>query len=208
MQTLLPSHSNLFRRVWVGLIPWAIQLLYLPLNRLQSGGVAPALPVDALIPLSPLWVIPYVLTLVTWIIIPIWAALKLDDAAYRAFILAELICVVTGITTFFLYPTYIIRPELPSTEGSLALVARLYASDQAYNALPSGHAYLSGLYMLVLSRFCPRWRALWIAAYAIILLSTLFTRQHYVLDLLAGFALALAAYCIAFLAVKTRLPQA
>lgn len=194
--TNTPSKFSLTQRILLGLLPWAIQLLYLPLNRLQSGGIAPALPIDALIPLHPIWVIPYMATLLTWIIIPLWAVFKFDNRNYRAFIVAELICVVTGISIFFLFPTYVTRPEITQTSGSMSLIAWLYQSDQAYNALPSGHAYLSGLFMLILSRLYPRQRIIWVAAYVTILLSTLFTRQHYILDLVAGFALAVAAFYV------------
>ncbi len=190
------SKNQLTRRILLGLLPWAIQLLYLPLNRLQSGGIAPALPIDALIPLRPLWVIPYMATLITWIIIPLWAVFKFDDCNYRALIIAELICVVTGISVFFFFPTYVIRPEITHASGSMSLIAWLYQSDQAYNALPSGHAYISGLFMLILSRLYPRQRLIWITAYITILLSTLFTRQHYILDLVAGFALSFAAFYV------------
>lgn len=190
------SQNKIFRRILLGLLPWVIQLLYLPLNRLQSGGIAPALPIDALIPLRPLWVIPYMATLLTWIIIPLWAVFKFDDRSYRALIIAELICVIAGISVFFFFPTYVVRPEITQASGSMSLIAWLYQSDQAYNALPSGHAYLSGLFMLILSRLYPRHRPIWIAAYITILLSTLFTRQHYILDLIAGFALSLAAFYV------------
>lgn len=183
-------------RFALGLLPWLVQLLYLPLNRLQSGGIAPALPIDSIFPLRPWWTVPYMLTLVLWGLAPLWAAFAMPDPLYRAFLTSLSTVIVIGILCFFFFPTYVVRPTISPDDPAMAPIRFLYNSDNVYNALPSGHAYITALLTLYWSRWKPRLRPVWWAILLIVLLSTLFTRQHYVLDLVAGLALAGLGYVL------------
>jgi membrane-associated phospholipid phosphatase len=183
-------------RFGLGLLPWLIQALYLPLNRLQSGGIAPALPIDNIFPLRPWWTVPYLLTLVMWGLAPLWAAFAMPDRLYRAFLISLSAVIVSGIICFTFFPTYVVRPSISSDNPAMAPIRFLYSADNVYNALPSGHAYITALFALYWSRWKPHLRPLWWAILLIVLLSTLFTRQHYVLDLVAGLALAGGGYAL------------
>jgi membrane-associated phospholipid phosphatase len=63
-----------------------------------------------------------------------------------------------------------------------------------YAALPSGHVYITTLLALFYSRWYPRYKSLWILILVIVSLATLFTGQHYILDVLGGYLVALAGY--------------
>jgi membrane-associated phospholipid phosphatase len=80
----------------------------------------------------------------------------------------------------------------------------IYDSDVEHNCLPSLHVaqvYLAALSCNLVHRGVGKAALAWATLVA---LSTLFTKQHYVLDVVAGFALGLAAY----LAFLHRLPRA
>lgn len=187
MKTLL--HTLRTRIIWL-LIPLGMQLLYFPLNRYSTGGIAPSIPLDAYIPVWPVWVVPYVLTLPWWIGFFLWAAFSMDESLYRPFVIAESLAILCGITTFALFPTYVIRPNVTGTGLTWDWLKMLYASDNVYNALPSGHAYVTTIIVIFWWRWKPKLRWLWLSVEAIVLLSTLFTHQHFLLDLGAGVVLA------------------
>jgi membrane-associated phospholipid phosphatase len=63
-----------------------------------------------------------------------------------------------------------------------------------YDAFPSGHVYITTLLVLFLARWYPRHRLLWVLILVIVSFSTLFTGQHYILDVLGGYLTALAGY--------------
>jgi membrane-associated phospholipid phosphatase len=70
----------------------------------------------------------------------------------------------------------------------------LYQADRSYNAAPSGHTFYTLISCFYLSRWQPKYKIVWAVIAGLIILSTLFTRQHYVLDLICGLVLAILAY--------------
>ena len=163
-----------------------VQLFYIPINRFITGGVELSTPLDSRIPLVPIWIIPYVLSLAWWAGCFIWAALEMDAGLYRALVASTLFTMLTAYAFYLLYPTYVIRPVVEGSGWQFDMLRQLYASDRAYNAFPSGHTYTSLLILFYWWIWQPRLRCLWLAIVMVILLSTLFTRQHYLVDLLGG----------------------
>jgi membrane-associated phospholipid phosphatase len=192
----MTARSNLSLRIVLALLTLGGNGLYLITNRLLSGGIAPKLPVDDLIPLWPVWTIPYLLIIPLWIAFLVWSVLGMDDARFRRLISAGLITEYVSIAVFVLYPTYIIRQEVTTVGDPLGLIRYLYSIDETYNALPSMHMSLTVLLVLHFWNWQPRLRPLLAALVPVVILSTLFTRQHYVLDLVAGAALAVGATVI------------
>lgn len=168
--------------------------LYFPINQTVTGGITPDLPLDARIPLWPVWAVPYLLTLPWWIASLAWGALKMDYPLWRRFSLCLGITIAISCSIFILYPTYVIRPEITGQDFFSQLVAWIYGSDQAHNALPSGHTYTTLIIAIFWSRWKPKLKPLWIGIAVLVLLSTLFTRQHYLLDLVAAAVLVAGTY--------------
>jgi membrane-associated phospholipid phosphatase len=172
----------------------AVQSLYFPINRTVEGGSVLGAPIDAFIPLWPIWVVPYLLSLAWWIGCYIWFVWKMDDDLYQAFVISLIAVMLASYVVYIVFPTYVIRPSLQGDDWLTGLVAMLYENDRVNNAFPSGHTYNSVLIALYWSRWYPRRRWLWWAITATILLSTLFTRQHNLLDLIGGIAFAWLGY--------------
>ncbi len=172
----------------------ALQAAYFPINRHVTGGVHLVTPVDHHIPLWPIWTIPYVLSVIWWEVSIAWAALKMDADLYRAFIIAMCTVMLTSYAIYLLYPTYVIRPLLEGDSFAVSLLRFVYGNDRVYNAFPSGHTYTSVLIALFWCRWYPRQRWLWGGIAGVVLLSTLFTRQHNLPDLIGGTLLAWLGY--------------
>jgi membrane-associated phospholipid phosphatase len=180
------------RLLWIA-IGWAIQLIYLPTSSWFTSGVQPKLPID-IFPLWPVWVIPYVLCYPLWIAGFAWAAFKMSDRMFRAFALAFLVTCSVSIVIFFIYPTYVPKAELHGNGPLIFLLRLLHENAGRYNALPSGHIYITALLTFFYSLWYPRYRPLWILALVIVSFSTLFTLQHYILDIVAGLLVAALGY--------------
>jgi signal transduction histidine kinase len=181
-----------------------VQALYFPINRSVRGGLVLATPWDAHIPLWPIWALPYLLGLAWWAGCFVWAARKMDDDLYKAFITSLVAVNLVSYTIYLLYPTYVVRPSLEGDGWPMALMRLIYSQDRAYNAFPSGHTFTTVLIALFWWRWRPRWRWLWAGIAGVILLSTLFTRQHNLPDLVAGVVLAGMGYGLGLYVVGRR----
>lgn len=116
-----------------------------------------------------------------------------SDAAY-GLVLAGLI----GLIIFTLLPTSVERPS-PSAGGATGFAWRLlFSVDTMVNALPSLHVANTCLAAVALASRSRAWRIIVPVWAAMIILSTLTTKQHYAIDVPGG--LLLAAIC--FVAVR------
>lgn len=191
MSSTLKSWSPNSRLAWL-IVLFAVLLLYVPLNRTIRGGVILSLPGDELIPFWPIWAVPYVLSVLWWIAAFIWAAFKMDDIRYKAFVAAALAVMLTAYAVFILYPTYVERPALEGHSWQIELVRAIYNNDRLNNAFPSGHTYATVLITLFWWDWRPKLRWLWVAIAVVVILSTLFTGQHNLLDPIGGIIWACA----------------
>jgi membrane-associated phospholipid phosphatase len=182
------------RLLWIA-IGWAIQLIYLPTSGWFTGGVQPKLPID-IFPLWPVWVIPYVLCYPLWLAGFAWAAFKMSDRMFRALALAFLITCSVSVVIFFIYPTYVPAATLHGNGLFIFLLRFLHEDAGRYNALPSGHIYITALLTFFYSLWYPRYKSLWILILVIVSFSTLFTLQHYILDIVAGLIVAALGYYV------------
>ncbi|MEW5869230.1 MAG: phosphatase PAP2 family protein [Chloroflexota bacterium] len=181
------------RLAWLAVL-FGVQLLYFPINRLMTGGVVLITPLDAWIPIWPVWAVPYLASLAWWEASFCWAARRMDAPRYRAFVAAMLVTMLTSYVFYIVYPTYVIRPEVTCSGWSCDLVRLVYAHDRLYNAFPSGHAYTTLLIAFFWWDWQPRLRWLWVLAAGVVILSTLFTGQHHLPDPLGGLAWACLGY--------------
>lgn len=145
---------------------------------------------DAHIPLSPIWIWPYWLYF-AFLGVTVW--LVRDRR--------ELLELAVGITTvhmlgfafFLLFPSEMPRQALPCDPGGLTcgLVGAMYLLDPGYGVFPSLHVAASAF--LAMFAFRNRSPLRWPVAVSVVLivLSTVFVKQHYVIDLPAGIALGL-----------------
>jgi membrane-associated phospholipid phosphatase len=180
------------RFAWFGLVA-LIQCIYFPTSQATSGGIAPKLAIDV-IPVHPIWVVPYYLTYVVWAFGIYWALYQLDARAFRAVIAGTFLTVTIGVLTFIFFPTYIVLPVIPGTDIFSALLRAIQVAGGTHAALPSAHNYGTMLVSAFASHFFPQKKWFWIAVVATISLSTLFTGQHYILDAVSGLTIGFIGY--------------
>ena len=157
---------------------------------------APALPLDRVLPLVPVWALVYGALYVFLILLPIFVV-RQDEHVRRTVFAYLLIWLTAYLFFFFLYPTAAPRPERVIGEGFAVWGLRaLYSSDPPYNCFPSLHVAHSFVSTLACYRVHRPLGIVAIVCAALVALSTLFTKQHYILDVLAGALLAVIAYAV------------
>jgi len=163
-----------------------IQVIYTPTSLLLKGGIEPKLTIDVF-PLWVVWVIPYVLCYPLWIFGIGWLIWKMDEQLFRTTITGLFFTVSLGISIFILFPTYVVLPELTGTDILSRLLHSIQVAGGDHDALPSSHIYTTVILALFYYEWHPRYKWLWLLIVLIVSLSTLFTRQHYIADVLAGY---------------------
>lgn len=151
---------------------------------------------DDRIPLVPQFSIPYLLFLP--------ALLGTIFYAYIVNVkfgpLGESICIVYlfSYLIYIVYQTHVPRPKIAGNDVYTKLVKWIYTRDKPYNCLPSTHS--SGATILAVYYFSVSSSLGWVAAIIslLIILSTLFVKQHYVPDAVSGVILGLLVSLIVF----------
>lgn len=176
----------------VSLVPF-----YLVIAGRAQGGVVhtPELALDRLLPLTPVWALVYGALYAFLIVLPVFVIQQ--EELIRRTVWAYLSVWTVAYICFILYPTAAPRPDTVAGTGFAAWGLRfLYDADPPYNCFPSlhvAHSFVSGLACWRVHRTLG---LIAISFAALVAISTLFTKQHYVADLLAGILLAFAAYAV------------
>ena len=149
-------------------------------------------PLDDLIPVVGPFVVPYV-SLRPLIYLSAVLFLLFRARIYRSAAVAMTVTLLVSYVFYVLLQTYIDRPTLTGTDVFSQMIRDVYAGDQPYNDFPSLHASLSTIFAIHWWRVDRRIGAPVAIWTALIVLSTVFVKQHYVADMLAGVLLAFLA---------------
>ncbi|MDT8322907.1 MAG: phosphatase PAP2 family protein [Bacteroidota bacterium] len=175
--------------VWVG-------LYYLTgwIGELRGEVFHPAMAVDAHFPFVPqamyAYLLAYVIVLGLYFVRRSAAFL---NRAYLAFITMNLL----AFALFALFPSQGPVRSVPGAEGDMMLTL-MYSLDARWNAFPSLHVanpWLVALLAVRERRLAPVSIVMLFVALGISV-STLLIRQHYLLDVLGGFALAVLVFVV------------
>ena len=199
--------------ILIGILYLILQhCFYLAGHHLSSkiGLTAPFLPKVALddkIPLVSAFIIPYVWSYIYWAMGPM-AVSKCEKEHFADYMAANLVSCVTGMLALALFPTYMDRvsegiytlPEHPTFLDDLRLFwYSLDGSEIGYNLLPSFHCINSTLcYLGVAGRkeIPAGYRGYSLVTTLLIYASTVFVKQHFVLDVVTGIALGAASFFV------------
>jgi membrane-associated phospholipid phosphatase len=156
----------------------------------------PELALDRALPLVPFWALVYGALYAFLILLPIFVV-RQDEQIRRTVFAYLLIWITAYVVFFFVYPTAAPRPARVIGEGFAVWGLRaLYSSDPPYNCFPSLHVAHSFVSALTCYRVHRSLGIFATTCAALVALSTLFTKQHYILDVIAGVFLAYVAYVI------------
>jgi membrane-associated phospholipid phosphatase len=140
-----------------------------------------------------------------FVLLPYALATASDDAARTRGFYAMLVATVIAAAIFVLLPTRVTPGAAPS-DGLIGLAWHgLRLADTAHNAFPSLHVALSAIAGILLWRTR---RMIAVAWPALVVVSTLTTRQHVAWDVAGGFVLAAIAWVLVPKLIRHERPNA
>ena len=163
-------------------------------------------PLDDLIPFCEYFIVPYS----TWFLAlagapVVFAAADREDFLRLCFVMY--VGMTIALITYIVWPTGLqLREELPRENFFCFLVSLIRGADTPYNVCPSIHVSSSvAIALVTLSARCLKGKkhgvlikaavALWML---LICISTVFVKQHSIIDVYWGAGLSLALYLISF----------
>ena len=158
------------------------------------GGV-----IDSKIPFNVWFIIPYCIWYLLIFLIPYYLYKK-DKNIFTKYIISYLFCTVIANIIFIIYPTYVDRPVVSGT-SILELMTRIvfWVDTPAQNCFPSLHCAVSMLFILYMFKCkkCPSYLKVCTFIISIlIMMATLFIKQHVFIDLVSGDILAIITYIL------------
>ena len=164
-----------------------------------------ALAIDAKIPLVEEFIVIYFGCYLFWFGGLFFMACQSSEKFF-AFFARVLVCLVIAFCFFIFMPLVITRPEVVGEDIFSKAVRFLYTIDKPYNLFPSLHCFFNWIIYVQIrgKKEYPLALRLFACIFSLaVFASTLFTRQHFVLDVVAGFLLAE----LSALLLKTPLPR-
>lgn len=154
--------------------------------------------IDTKIPFVPAFFIPYCIWYLMIFIIPYYLYCK-DKDKFIKYTMAYILCSMIGNIVFISYPSTVARPTVTGTDIFSLIAKFIYWIDTPTNCFPSLHCAISMLFILYI---CESKNTNIITKISVciisilIMLSTLFTKQHVIVDFISGGILALIVYLI------------
>ncbi|RSD25443.1 phosphatase PAP2 family protein [Mesobacillus subterraneus] len=189
-------------------IPYLLLLLVMPvlgliykvLNNNPRDAVTLSTDLDGLIPFLPVFILPYIFwyAFILGYLLYFWYK---DTRVYvktlAMIVIGELICFLV----YFFFQTTVPRPQLTGDGIMIDLVAMIYSHDQPYNAFPSIHVLTT--FAIILGNINIRKKHIFHRLFvpvmgSMIIVSTLFVKQHYILDMFGSIFLTAFIYGIVF----------
>jgi membrane-associated phospholipid phosphatase len=149
-------------------------------------------PVDAALPVVPVFVIPYD-SLEPVIYFTLIVFLLFRTRLFQSACLAVITALLVSYGFYFCLQTEVVRPVLTGSDVFTQMIRDVYAGDNPFNDFPSLHTSTSALmaiYWLRADRRVGIVAAVWAA---LVVASTVLIKQHYVADVVSGLALAFGA---------------
>lgn len=202
---LFSNQTPQYRHLWLllfwpiyGLSFWLLERV-VPVTQYYPMYV----PLDDWIPFCEWFIIPYVVWYGYLAAMHIYLLLT-DVPAFRRLMWFQIATYAVAVAVFLLYPTcQELRPAVFPRENLLTrLVAGIYSIDTNTNVCPSLHCVGSAAVAIAAFDAPKLRRGLWrpaIAAMAVLIsISTVFVKQHSVMDVFWGLVLSLAGYLLVY----------
>lgn len=188
---------------WALALVLILALYFIPEQLVVSQYTPTQLPLDDRIPFVPEFAIFYLLWFPCMVGVGLWLLFR-DGDGFRKYMWYLLLAYGLAAACYLLFPNgQDLRPTLTQPDGICErLLAALYAVDTNTNVLPSLHVVGAGGFtaaVLDTKSIRSRWFQVVMCVLAVLIsLSTLFVKQHAVLDVVAGVLLSAVLYLLVY----------
>ncbi|WP_191565504.1 phosphatase PAP2 family protein [Metabacillus idriensis] len=175
-------------------------LLYEYLNEYQQEAVNISTAFDSIIPFTPVFILPYMIWYLYMFGFLIYFWWKSPDVYWKTIIaitIGELVCFII----YFFFQTTVPRPQITGDTILLQLVSVIYNTDEPFNCFPSIHVLTTMIIMLASTHIKGTGK---FQSYItqmtgiLIILSTLFVKQHVIYDVVASVVLSAGLWVVVF----------
>ncbi|MCH1627331.1 phosphatase PAP2 family protein [Ferdinandcohnia quinoae] len=186
-----------------------LAIIYTLLNNRANNAVDISTTFDQAIPFLPIFIIPYIIWYAYIFCYLIYFCFKDTTVFIKSLILitmGELVCFVI----YYFFQTTVPRPTLSGDGFLTMLVQWIYSNDQPYNCFPSIHVLTTFVIMLASINIKNKHILNTISIHVIgslIILSTLFVKQHVIFDMIGSMLLVTFLYGIAFELITFRVSR-
>ena len=145
--------------------------------------------IDSAIPRIPVFAVPYLLFL-PWfwsVMLYVWY----HNRSFRQLAYASIIINLVAVIVYVTFQTYVPRDVVVSDDFFSGILRFIYEHDQAYNGFPSLHSALSAMVATYFVCIKSRWSWVFILIAVLIVMSTLFVKQHFIADAVSGVTLGI-----------------
>lgn len=167
--------------------------------------------IDDKIPFLEIFIIPYLLWFAYVVAACIFMVFKADDMEFLKFALSLVIGMTLFLVISVIYPNALtLRPEYIPDNIFGRLVMGLYGTDTSTNVFPSIHVYNSLAVDIALHKCSALRNHKSVKASSrilciLIILSTMFLKQHSVYDVLGGFVMMIVLYILLYVVDYTKI---
>ncbi len=154
--------------------------------------------IDNLIPFKTYFVYLYMFWYVMLFLVPYILGVK-DDPQFKKYIKSIYICLIIALSIFIIYPTVMERPELIVNNFSDKILSILFAIGTPTKCSPSMHVALSSLFILATTtskKVRKPYKIFVILASIGIIISTMFVKEHYFIDIVTGVLVGTIAWIL------------
>ena len=183
------------RELWLVFttIVWTVPYFYI--NKFSVGRTEMGLNtyLDSVIPALPFTVLIYISIFIV-VFMPYF--IVKNKERFKAVAKSFLIGMFIGYFTFLVLPIKVIRAEIVNPDLFSKMLQILYSHDFPYNSFPSLHVGLSMLSALIINHENKSWGKVMLIWAVLIAISTLTTKQHTLVDVIGGLAVAMFSYWV------------
>jgi membrane-associated phospholipid phosphatase len=183
--------ENILYLSFILIIP-LLSIIYPILNHNSNGTQSLVTKLDTSTPFIPEFIIPYVLWYPFIFLTLVYICYK-NKKVYIRTLSSIGIGMLISFIIFYVFQTHVPRPIIEETDIFSNLVAVIYKNDKPFNCFPSLHVLESYLMIKGIYACSERNKAiLWTVniTAVLIILSTLFIKQHVILDAIGAIYLA------------------
>jgi len=199
MEKLIIDQSLNIKKFKNFTLPFSLMLLIIPLNlsylllNTSTRGVHSLVTtIDNSIPFQKVFILPYVGWYAFIFIIMAYLCYK-DRKTYFITITAYFLGLIASYMTFYFFQTTVPRPEVIGSDYLSKMVQIIYRADKPYNCFPSIHVLTCFLMIKAIMASSIKNKINMVIVWSnsiLIIISTLFIKQHVILDVVSGIVYA------------------
>ena len=189
-------NKKLFQNILLLILAISVVAIYPFINNSTPNVYILQTPIDNLIPRIPAFVIIYILSL--FVVGGIVLYSFVTNKYFRSVATIIIVIFLISYVFFIFFQTYIPRQSILDTDIFSFLLRFIYDIDHPFNGFPSLHSSLAVLIAFFFVQIRSKWMWLMIVFSISVVLSTLFVKQHYILDAISGVTLGFIVSFIVF----------